>query len=73
MKLHHIRKLSSLLMLSALLLTSCAGAAPTVSRLPLKVEFAFWWGDFTLLVAKDRKSTRLNSSHIQKSRMPSSA
>ena len=24
-------------------------------------------------VAKDRKSTRLNSSHIQKSRMPSSA
>ena len=26
-----------------------------------------------LLVAKDRKSTRLNSSHIQKSRMPSSA
>ena len=26
-----------------------------------------------LLNAKDRKSTRLNSSHIQKSRMPSSA
>ena len=26
-----------------------------------------------LLEAKDRKSTRLNSSHIQKSRMPSSA
>ena len=25
------------------------------------------------LVALDRKSTRLNSSHIQKSRMPSSA
>ena len=25
------------------------------------------------LLAKDRKSTRLNSSHIQKSRMPSSA
>ena len=24
-------------------------------------------------VVKDRKSTRLNSSHIQKSRMPSSA
>ena len=24
-------------------------------------------------IAKDRKSTRLNSSHIQKSRMPSSA
>ena len=28
-------------------------------------------GDF--LAEKDRKSTRLNSSHIQKSRMPSSA
>ena len=26
-----------------------------------------------LLIDKDRKSTRLNSSHIQKSRMPSSA
>ena len=31
--------------------------------------------DFTVYVAdsRDRKSTRLNSSHIQKSRMPSSA
>ena len=28
-------------------------------------------GDFAVLA--DRKSTRLNSSHIQKSRMPSSA
>ena len=28
---------------------------------------------FTALVIPDRKSTRLNSSHIQKSRMPSSA
>ena len=27
----------------------------------------------TIMKAKDRKSTRLNSSHIQKSRMPSSA
>ena len=26
-----------------------------------------------VLAGKDRKSTRLNSSHIQKSRMPSSA
>ena len=30
----------------------------------------YWESEFTLL---DRKSTRLNSSHIQKSRMPSSA
>ena len=28
-----------------------------------------WWAEYAL----DRKSTRLNSSHIQKSRMPSSA
>ena len=27
----------------------------------------------SLLASQDRKSTRLNSSHIQKSRMPSSA
>ena len=27
----------------------------------------------TIVIDKDRKSTRLNSSHIQKSRMPSSA
>ena len=29
--------------------------------------------DMVFLADKDRKSTRLNSSHIQKSRMPSSA
>ena len=29
--------------------------------------------DFTMPAGGDRKSTRLNSSHIQKSRMPSSA
>ena len=27
----------------------------------------------SMVIVKDRKSTRLNSSHIQKSRMPSSA
>ena len=30
-------------------------------------------GSYTVKNAGDRKSTRLNSSHIQKSRMPSSA
>ena len=35
---------------------------------------AFWVGTgLAVLCALDRKSTRLNSSHIQKSRMPSSA
>ena len=32
-----------------------------------------WWGGVTEDNSLDRKSTRLNSSHIQKSRMPSSA
>ena len=31
------------------------------------------WGDAVVTGYGDRKSTRLNSSHIQKSRMPSSA
>ena len=31
------------------------------------------WGGSGLAALGDRKSTRLNSSHIQKSRMPSSA
>ena len=31
------------------------------------------WGSLVGLFTRDRKSTRLNSSHIQKSRMPSSA
>ena len=34
------------------------------------VPLAFWYFS---LAGGDRKSTRLNSSHIQKSRMPSSA
>ena len=34
---------------------------------------AYLFAGFALLALSDRKSTRLNSSHIQKSRMPSSA
>ena len=36
----------------------------------LQTDLPNYTGD---LIAQDRKSTRLNSSHIQKSRMPSSA
>ena len=41
----------------------------------LSIEVAFYAAlpFFALALARDRKSTRLNSSHIQKSRMPSSA
>ena len=35
--------------------------------------YARKWGEDENLWGVDRKSTRLNSSHIQKSRMPSSA
>ena len=52
-------------------------------RPPLKAAtLLLWLGPFVLVAAgagvfvavvRDRKSTRLNSSHIQKSRMPSSA
>ena len=33
----------------------------------------FWWFGYVHLLSKDRKSTRLNSSHSDRSRMPSSA
>ena len=38
-------------------------------------EMQYFWDDHATLTlrVRDRKSTRLNSSHIQKSRMPSSA
>ena len=44
---------------------SVAAAARDLNRYPDR--------EFTELRTADRKSTRLNSSHIQKSRMPSSA
>lgn len=37
-----------------ILLVSCGSEPSAVNREPLKVEFAFWWGDFTLLVAKEK-------------------
>ena len=42
------------------------------ARLGILPAFPFGWRGSGLEVG-DRKSTRLNSSHIQKSRMPSSA
>ena len=39
----------------------------------LKVQQKDLYETDTVIVKGDRKSTRLNSSHIQKSRMPSSA
>ena len=42
-------------------------------RLELDAPAARYWPEFGNSGKGDRKSTRLNSSHIQKSRMPSSA
>ena len=42
-------------------------------RLPSLDVVLFLWTGLILLFVRDRKSTRLNSSHSQQSRMPSSA
>ena len=42
----------------------------SVFHLHVKPE---WLADKVILVGEDRKSTRLNSSHANESRMPSSA
>ena len=39
----------------------------------LEVMKDFWGNFMGMTLTKDRKSTRLNSSHSQQSRMPSSA
>ena len=60
------------------------GLVPHVTRLPNGIrdftEYDCGWVEFIrcmresgVQIEADRKSTRLNSSHIQKSRMPSSA
>ena len=56
----------------------CVGARIRESRpdmvlADLMIGFKMVREKFTSRVLLDRKSTRLNSSHIQKSRMPSSA
>lgn len=42
------------LITAVIFLVSCVGVSPKANRPPLKVEYAFWWGDFTLLVAKEK-------------------
>ena len=72
--------LQSLLLFSASLaavpltravVTSLDLAVIVLNGVLLGVFRSRWWGQKS--VTPDRKSTRLNSSHIQKSRMPSSA
>ena len=58
-------------------LVTIVSAATVVGLiLILILEISLGWNYFKLLletVERDRKSTRLNSSHIEESRMPSSA
>ena len=54
------------------LLILAAGAAYVISHLVSDLESVAASSVFPFVLL-DRKSTRLNSSHIQKSRMPSSA
>ena len=48
--------------------------AKAAQTLPIGTAYPVWTGIGAVgTVLKDRKSTRLNSSHIEESRMPSSA
>ena len=46
-------------------------AVPSIVLLLGGVQLGWWWG--CTWIGADRKSTRLNSSHVSESRMPSSA
>ena len=50
---------------------ACFGALMALTAVTVAVAYVNL--DLGAVPLKDRKSTRLNSSHIQKSRMPSSA
>jgi NitT/TauT family transport system substrate-binding protein len=54
MKRNLLTKIAFLILLASIL-TACAGlqAAPS-PKPPLRVEFTQWWGDYTLLVAKEK-------------------
>ena len=69
--------LGATLTISSLLLSAQVGQMRVADKIPMQAQ-PFPLGAVQLLdgpfkQAIDRKSTRLNSSHIQKSRMPSSA
>ena len=71
-----MRKLTALLLASGrkLKLGDLGALAPTPDERTLLNALAAGQGDDSeALVAADRKSTRLNSSHVSQSRMPSSA
>ena len=67
--------LTELAVVLVLALVAAAFAVPNVARVMANVRLRGSASNLSGLFqrARDRKSTRLNSSHIQKSRMPSSA
>ena len=51
----------------------CVGKKRNKNQIPFLILLTRYVVDMPSTIGIDRKSTRLNSSHIQKSRMPSSA
>ncbi|MEJ5223823.1 MAG: ABC transporter substrate-binding protein [Anaerolineales bacterium] len=43
-----------LFLLTSALLASCGAFQPTSASRPLRVEFTQWWGDYTLIIAKEK-------------------
>ena len=72
----HLRKSIMLPIVLAAFFVGAAGAGVSATRIHVPTRSASpasLPGKLVMPRGPDRKSTRLNSSHIQKSRMPSSA
>jgi NitT/TauT family transport system substrate-binding protein len=56
----------ALLILLANILTACTALQATPSpRLPLRVEFTQWWGDYTLLIAQEKGYFEKNGVQVE--------
>ena len=64
------KRIIATVLTAACALTGCSTSVPDLSKLDAGKASEYMAGE---LLKQDRKSTRLNSSHITRSRMPSSA
>ncbi len=46
-------RIFSIFFLATLILSACGASAPETENPPLRVEYTFWWGDHTMLVAQE--------------------